>query len=99
MLHHRFSTWFRMGLFIEVLVFAFTLYSVIGLAFALIFIAFGLKHTDPQTEDATPLFKVVIIPGLTLVWPLFAIRWIIGVRRPPQERNAHRIAAKTYHNR
>ncbi|MCG8524747.1 MAG: hypothetical protein MI748_00090 [Opitutales bacterium] len=88
-----------MGLFIEVLVFAFTLYGVIGFAFALIFIIFGLSHSDPMAEKASPWFKSVIIPGLALLWPLFAIRWIIGVRRPPQERNAHRIAAKTYHNR
>jgi hypothetical protein len=88
-----------MELFFEVLVFATTLYAIIGLLFSCVFIIFGLEELDPAAKGAMPLFKIFIIPGLTVFWPLFAIRWIIGVRKPPQERNAHRVAAKTYHNR
>lgn len=88
-----------MELFFEVLVFATTLYTIIGLLFSCVFIFFGLEELDPAAKGAMPVFKIFIVPGLAVFWPLFAIRWIIGVRRPPQERNAHRVAAKTYHNR
>lgn len=88
-----------MELFIQVLVFAITLYSIIGFLFSCIYIMFGLEESDPSAKGSAPLFKLFIFPGLTIFWPLFAIRWIIGVKRPVQERNAHRVAAKTYHNR
>jgi hypothetical protein len=88
-----------MELFIEVLVFAVTLYSIIGFIFTCLYLAFGLEETDPAARATGPFFKALITPGVIVFWPLFAIRWIIGVKRPPQERNAHRIAAKTYHHR
>jgi hypothetical protein len=88
-----------MELFIEVFVFASTLYSIIGVGFAGLFLAFGLENCDPAAVGSTPWFRVMVAPGLVVFWPVFAIRWIIGLRRPPQERNAHRIAAKAYHHR
>jgi len=88
-----------MELFIEVLVFAATLYGIIGVLFASIFVVFGIEESDPCAKNTGPLFKTLVFPGIIIFWPLFAIRWIIGVRKPPQERNAHRIAAKTYHTR
>ena len=41
----------------------------------------------------SPLFRLVIIPGVSLFWPLLLVRW---VRRqgPPRERNAHRLALR-----
>ena len=87
-----------MELFIEVLVFASILYTSIGFVFALTFLTWGLESSDPAASGTSNLFKLFILPGITVFWPLFAIRWIIGVNEPPQERNAHRIAAKTYHS-
>ncbi len=86
-----------MELLIEVLVFAATLYGIIGVVFSILFLLFGIEESDPCAKGTSPLFKAFVFPGLVIFWPLFAIRWIIGVKTPPQERNAHRIAAKTYH--
>ncbi len=88
-----------MELFIQVLVFAATLYGIIGVIFTIIFLIFGIEESDSAAKGTSPLFKSLLIPGIIIFWPLFAIRWIIGVRNPPQERNAHRIAAKTYNIR
>jgi hypothetical protein len=38
-------------------------------------------------------FRIVILPGLAVFWPLFAVRWVRGQGKP-QERNAHRRLAK-----
>jgi len=86
-----------MELFIEVLVFASTLYGIIGVLFTIVFLIFGIEDSDPCAKGTSISFKLLLVPGVIIFWPLFAIRWIIGVNRPPQERNAHRIAAKTYH--
>jgi hypothetical protein len=88
-----------MELLIEVLVFAVTLYGIIGFAFACLFIALGLEPSDPSAVGISWMLKLMLMPGFIVFWPLFAIRWIIGVKKPPQERNAHRIAAKTYQQR
>jgi len=88
-----------MELFIEVLVFAVTLYGIIGVLFSVIFLIFGIEESDPAAKGTGPFFKCLVLPGVVVFWPLFAIRWIIGVKKPPQERNAHRTAAKTYHTR
>jgi hypothetical protein len=87
-----------MELFIEVLVFAAMLYGIIGTVFSALYVIFGIENADPAAKGANISFKLTVIPGIIIFWPLFAIRWIIGLKRPPQERNAHRIAAKTYHS-
>lgn len=40
-------------------------------------------------------FRVLLIPGLAIFWPLFALRWVRG-RHRPEEQNAHRQLAKLY---
>ena len=40
-------------------------------------------------------FRVLLIPGLAMFWPLFAVRWVRGKHRP-EEQNAHRRLAKQY---
>ncbi len=86
-----------MDLFAEVFVFASIIYAVIGFSFYILFIIYGIHYVDPGAKDSTIYFKLFILPGLILFWPLFAMRWIIRVNPPPVEKNAHREAAKTYH--
>lgn len=40
-------------------------------------------------------FRILLIPGLSIFWPLFAVRWVRGKHRP-EEQNAHRRLAKQY---
>lgn len=40
-------------------------------------------------------FRVLLIPGLAIFWPLFALRWVRG-KHLPEEQNAHRRLAKQY---
>jgi membrane protein implicated in regulation of membrane protease activity len=68
-----------------------------GLLFALAFATFGASRIDPAARGATIGFRVLVVPGAALFWPLLLRRWL---RRepPPRERNAHRdAAAKSEH--
>ena len=69
-------------------------YWIAGLVFAVVFSLFGVQTIDSSAKGwSHPLFRLVIIPGVSLFWPLLLVRW---VRRqgPPRERNAHRLALR-----
>ena len=70
-------------------------YVFAGLLFSAIFLIFGVHRVDPDASGWRLGFRLVIIPGLCVFWPLFAVRWIRGQRQPP-ERNAHRLASQKY---
>jgi hypothetical protein len=69
-------------------------WCVIGLAFAVPFVMRGVQRIDPLAEGATAGFRLLIVPGVVVFWPLLAARWALGGRRPPVELNAHRLAAR-----
>ena len=47
----------------------------------------------PKAQGSTWGFKLMIIPGAMALWPLMLKRWISKSSAPPEEKNAHRIAA------
>ncbi|MEO9887583.1 MAG: hypothetical protein ABJR05_16885 [Balneola sp.] len=84
----------KFHIMIEYLIFGVFTYLVIGLI-ASIFISFrGVKKLDSASKDGTMGFKLLIIPGLCVFWPLFVLRLNKGLQEPPSENNAHRNAAK-----
>lgn len=72
---------------------AAALYLGCGAAFAGPFVWRGVTRIDPVARDSTVGFRLLILPGVTLLWPLLAIRWARGSVHPPLELNAHRRAA------
>ena len=69
-------------------------YLLVGLAFAIAFSLFGAKRIDPHALHGTWGFRLLIIPGAIVLWPLLARRWLAGAHEPPEENNAHRHAAR-----
>lgn len=69
-------------------------YLALGVGFAVAFAAFGVDRIDPAARHASLGFRIAIVPGAAALWPLLASRWISGRRVPPEERNAHRDAAR-----
>ncbi|NER78695.1 MAG: hypothetical protein F6K42_03780 [Leptolyngbya sp. SIO1D8] len=68
-------------------------YLFAGLVFSIPFLLFGIQRLDPDARGWWRIgFRIIIIPGLCVFWPLFAVRWVRG-KRTPVERNAHRLAA------
>ena len=73
-------------------VMALTVYALIGVAFAVVFVWRGAGRVDPAAASSPLGFKLLVLPGVAAVWPLLAWRWSRGAA-PPVERNAHRRAA------
>jgi hypothetical protein len=67
------------------------LYLGLGLVFALGFAFRWVNRTDPVAAHGTSGFRLLLLPGATLLWPLLLRRLLRGDSRPPVERTAHRV--------
>lgn len=77
---------------VQLLVNIFTVYVIIGVLFALLFVSFGVSRIDPAARGTGVGFRLLILPAAAALWPLLAWRWLRGTT--PGERNAHRDAAR-----
>jgi hypothetical protein len=75
------------------LVWMATIYAWLGLFFAIAFVSFGVTRVDMQARGAGWGFRLLILPGVAALWPLFLRRWLQGAAEPPSEINAHRRLA------
>ena len=73
---------------------AFEAYVLVGAAFALIFLPRGVTRLDPRVAAAPKTLRLLILPGIVALWPLFAWRWIAGTHEPLEE-NPHRAKARS----
>lgn len=69
-------------------------YLGVGLLFAVPFVLFGVERVDPAARGATWGFRLLILPGTAALWPLLLGRLVRRRGAPPEERNAHRVAAR-----
>ena len=78
----------------ELLVGLMTTYAVAGTAFAIPFAIRGVARIDPLGAAAPWSFRLLIVPGTIVFWPLLLMRWAAGSIAPPVETNAHRRRAR-----
>ena len=71
----------------------FEVYALAGLGFAVLFLPRGVARLDPRVAAAPKMVRLLILPGVVALWPLFASRWIMGAREPI-EHNPHRAKAR-----
>lgn len=55
-------------------------YGATGAVLALAFLLWGIDRVDPSARGAYA-FRPLLIPGLVLLWPLVAARWLALERR------------------
>ena len=67
-------------------------YAVGGIAFAAVFLPRAVARLDARVVGAPKTLRLLILPGVVALWPLFARRWITG-GAGPIERNPHRAKA------
>ena len=65
-------------------------YLILGLIFAVPFVLFLAKRVDHAAKGSTWGFRVLVIPGVTLLWPLLLKRVLKG-QETPVECNAYRL--------
>ena len=78
---------------VTVLVYALIAYAAVGLAFAVVFVWFGVERLDSEAKGAGIGFRLLIVPGVAAFWPLLLQRWVLGTAEPPMEMNPHRRAS------
>ena len=78
----------------QFLLLAVAFYLIGGFVFAIPFVCLGVGKIDPHAVHGSWGFRLLIIPGTILLWPLLAFRWLSGAQEPPEERNPHRCAVR-----
>jgi hypothetical protein len=69
-------------------------YATAGLVFAVVFVWRGVTRIDPLAPGSPWTFRLFILPGCAIFWPLLLIRWLSGSVAPPVEINSHRVRAR-----
>ena len=77
----------------QIVVAAFEAYALAGAGFALMFLPRAVARLDPRVAGAPKTLRLLILPGIVALWPLFAWRWITGTHEPI-ERNPHRAKVR-----
>jgi hypothetical protein len=83
--------------FAQFLVGALYVYLGVGVFVAVWIHAGGLRRVDTTAARGTMGFRILITPGLVILWPLILKRAIRGAGSPPIERGPHRDAASGGH--
>jgi hypothetical protein len=60
----------------RILVAIVELYAGAGILFALAFVTVGVGRVDDHAREAGWGFRLLILPGSALFWPLLAARWL-----------------------
>ncbi len=53
-----------------------SIYLALGLVFAALFLIFGIRKVDAASIGAPVSFKLVILPGVVVLWPFLLIKWL-----------------------
>jgi membrane protein implicated in regulation of membrane protease activity len=72
------------------------LYLAGGFLFAVPFVLLGVNKIDPHAAHGTWGFRLLILPGAAVFWPLLLRRWLKRVPAPPEERSPHRHAGQPH---
>lgn len=51
------------------------LYAVVGILFSIGFAARGVTAIDSAARGTRMPFRLLVMPGAALLWPLLAVRW------------------------
>ena len=61
---------------IEMVISSLAIYLAIGVIFTIAFLFAGMRRVDPITQGASIGFRVLSLPGCTLLWPILLIKWV-----------------------
>ena len=61
---------------VEILLIIAAIYLVLGVLFVIPFLIKGLNKIDEGAHGSTISFKIIIIPGVIVFWPLLLKKWM-----------------------
>ncbi len=59
----------------EMMVLMMFIHAAIGVIFGVGFVLAGVQRVDPRARRAGLPFRLLILPGVAALWPLFAWKW------------------------
>ena len=65
---------------IETLLIIAAVYLAVGVLFVIPFLIKGLNKVDEGAHGSTIGFKIIIIPGVIVFWPVLLSKWMKGNR-------------------
>ena len=51
-------------------------YLLLGILFAVVFVLVGVEKVDATAHGSSPGFRLIIIPGAVLFWPILLQKWL-----------------------
>jgi len=69
------------------------IYLLLGVLFVIPFLMKGLTRVDESAHRATIGFKIIIIPGVIVFWPVLLSKWVKNFKHG--DTKAQRITEKT----
>ncbi len=63
---------------VEILLMIATIYLLMGVLFVIPFLMKGLNKVDEGAHGSTIGFKIIIIPGVIIFWPVLLSKWMKG---------------------
>ena len=60
---------------------AIGVYLLVGILFAVAFVWHGAGRLDPAARRGSVGFRLLIVPGSALLWPILAWKWMRGTTR------------------
>ena len=51
-------------------------YLAAGFAFAVAFVTFGAGRLDQAAAHSGAAFRLMILPGSVVLWPILLVRWV-----------------------
>jgi len=61
---------------VEILLIIAAIYLVLGVLFVIPFLMKGLNKVDEGANGSTIGFKIIIIPGVIVLWPVLLSKWM-----------------------
>ena len=63
-------------MFVKIILIIALVYLLLGVLFVIPFLIKGLSKVDEGTHDSTIGFKIIIIPGVIVFWPVLVSKWM-----------------------
>lgn len=61
---------------------AFGVYFAAGVLFAVVLVATGLPRIDAATQGMPWSARLLILPGIAMLWPLMLVKWLTRAAPP-----------------
>ena len=70
---------------VDVILLIMGMYVVAGFCFALAFISRGVDKIDESARGSSIGFRLIILPGTLVFWPLLLAKWLQSSKSKPHD--------------